>query len=199
MTALPDHLSLEDTTPVTEAVENCVDEATRSLRDITYQLQSAISIASNPKQGADEAFVVQTSRLGLALVHGYVSAWSTAVDGLALIADDEAEWWWTAQLELLFAEEDRHGVVRATVTTIPQGVTIPKRWVRVARGKGKGQVDLIDRGAGVPPKWDGKCYVSVRQHGDFTPGAVRIFFRMVDAAGHTIASAPTPIDAVLSL
>src|SRR4051812_33107487 len=95
MSVPPDQLPLEDTTPITEAVENSFDETTRSLRDISYQMQSAISIAH---QGAAVDFVTQSSRLGLSLLRGYVSAWSSAVDGLGLIAADEAEWWWTAQL-----------------------------------------------------------------------------------------------------
>jgi hypothetical protein len=92
--------------------------ATRSLRDISYQLQSAISIASHPKAGADDAFVVQAGRLGLALVFGYASALSSAVDGVALIADDEVEWWWSTQIVLPFVKKDRHGVVRV-LTTVP--------------------------------------------------------------------------------
>ena len=114
MSVLPDPLPLEDTTPVTEAVENSFDEATRSIRDISHELQGAISIASKNEPGAFEKFVVQTSRLGLALVHGYASAWSSAADGLAMIAADEADWWWTGELELppTFAQNDRHGVVR---------------------------------------------------------------------------------------
>jgi hypothetical protein len=199
VSALPDPLPLEDTTPVTEAVENSFDEAARSLRDISHELQSAISIASNPKKGAYEEFIVQTSRLGRALLLGCASAWSSAVDGLGLIAADEVGWWWTAQLELPFAKKHRHGVVRASVATIPQGETIPSQWVRVARARGNGNVDLIDRGAGVPPNWNGKCFVSVRQYGAFTPGAVLISFRMVNASGHTIVETKPPINAVLSL
>lgn len=197
MSELSDPLSLEDTTPFTEAVENSFDEVTRSFRDISHQLQSAISIASNPKPGAAGEFVTQVSRLGLSLVYGYVSAWASTVDGLALIAVDEAEWWWTQELEP-FPINNGHGVVRASVTTMPQGDTIPTQLVRVARGTGNGQVDLIDRGVGVPQGWDGKCYVSVRQYDGYKPGAVRITFRMVNASGHTIDQTD-PMNAVLSL
>jgi hypothetical protein len=195
----PDHLPLTQTTPVTEAVENNVDVATRSLRDISYQLQSAISIASHAKAGADDAFIVQASRLGRALVFGYAAALSSAFDGIALIADDEVEWWWSAQLTLPFAKKDRRGVVRATVTTVPFGVTLPTRLVRVARGIGKGNVDLIDRGAGVPPNWNGTCYVSVRQYGDYKPGAALISFQMVGASGQTIVETKDPIIASFSM
>jgi hypothetical protein len=211
MSDLSDQLDLEDTTPVTEAVENSFDEAARSLREVSYEMQGAISAAS---QGHATDFVVQTSRLGLSLLRGYVSAWSSAVDGLGLIAGDEAEWWWTKQLTPVLRlplppaqpavlppllPPGTRGVLRASVATIPQGQPISPQWVRVATGSGNA-VDLIDRGVGVPLGWDGTCYVSVRQHGDFAPGAVRITFRMVNASGHTIGStAQDPIDAVLSM
>jgi len=196
----PDHLPFEDTTPVTEAVENSFDEAAHSVRDISIHLQRAISIASHPKKGDDDAFVVQASRLGRALLLGYASAISSAADGLALIADDEVEWWWSRQLEVPLAKKDRHGALRASVTIAPQGVTIPSRLVRVARSTGKvGKVDLIDRGAGVPANWDGKCYVSVRQFGDYKPGAALVTFRMVGASGQTLATADKPVNAVFSM
>jgi len=193
-----DHLSLKDTTPVTEALENTFDKAARSLRDVSLQLQGAISIATHHNEHADEEFVIQTVRLGLALVNGFASTWSAGADGLALIADDEAEWWWSGEFELPFAEADRHGVVRASVSTIPEGVTIPSRLVRVARSIGGDEVDLTDRGAGVPPQWDGKCYVSVRQYDGYIPGAALVTFRMVGAAGQTIAELD-PVSAVFSM
>ena len=84
MSVQPDHLPFADTTPVTEAIENSVDEAAHSLRDVGIQLQRAISIASHPKKGADDAFIVQVSRLGRSLLLGYASVWSSAADGLAL-------------------------------------------------------------------------------------------------------------------
>ena len=90
----------------------------------------------------------------------------------------------------------------ASVTTIPEGNTIPPQWVRVARATGvKGQVDFIDRGVGVPPGWDPTCYVSVRQYDDYKPAAALIAFRMINASGHTIVQTPplAPIKAVFSL
>ena len=89
--------------------------------------------------------------------------------------------------------------MRASVTIVPHGVTFPTRLVRVAHSIGNGDVDLIDRGAGVPPKWDGKCYVSVRQFGDYKPGAALVTFRMVGAAGQTLAEAEKPVNAVFSM
>ena len=115
------------------------------------------------------------------------------------IADDEVEWWWSKQLEVPIAKKDWHGALRASVTIVPHGVTIPTRLVQIAHSIGKGEVDLIDRGAGVPPKWDGKCYVSVRQFGDYKPGAALIAFRMVGAAGQTLAKADKPVIAVFSM
>jgi hypothetical protein len=198
---LPDPLPLEATTPVTEAVENTFDEVTRSLRHVSHEVQSAISIAASPNAGAAEAFVVQSSRLGLSLLHGYVSAWSSALDGLGLIAADPAEWWWTAKLAPAFDNPVTSGVVRADVTTIPASEPVPVQWVRVAGDKDQdpGNVDLIDRGVGVPTNWDGTCYVSVRQHGDFVPGTVQVSFRVLDARGRVIARTSDPINAILSL
>jgi hypothetical protein len=197
----PDPLPLEATTPVTEAVENTFDEVTRGLRHVSHELQSAMSIASGRNAGAAEAFVIQSSRLGLSLLHGYVSAWSSVLDGLGLIAADEAEWWWTAKLTPAFDGPVTGGVVRADVTTLPASDPVPARWVRVASDKDQdpGKVDLIDRGTGVRPNWDGTCYVSVRQHDDFIPGTVQISLRVVDGLGRPIASTTEPINAILSL
>jgi hypothetical protein len=128
-----------------------------------------------------------------------VSAWSTAVDGLGLIAADTVEWWWTGELELSFpADADVRGVARATVETVPKGGPVVPRWIRVAHRDGDGNVSFIDRGTGVPELWDRTCHVVVRQYDDFIPTAVVVRVTMLDAAGRTLATSK-PIDAILSL
>jgi hypothetical protein len=191
---LPDPLPLEATTPVTEAIENGVDEGVRSINDISHQLQSAVSIAT--RGGTPGDYVTQVSRLGVSVVRGIVSAWSTAVDGLGLIAADTVEWWWTGKLTAF--PPGQLGVARASVVTVPQRRQVPAQWLRVAHRDVAGNVQFIDRGAGVPTDWDGTCYVTVRQYDDFIPSAVVVTVTMLDAAGRILTTSG-PIDAILSL
>jgi hypothetical protein len=194
----PTELPLEETTPVTEAIENSVDEGVRSATDVSYQLQRAISLATTGGSAAE--YVTQVSRLGVSVLRGVVTAWSTAVDGLGLIAADRVEWWWTRELKLTFPRgAEVRGVARAAVVSVPHRRQVPPRWVRVAhRAETGGEPRFIDRGTGVPRGWDRTCHVMVRQHADFIPSAVVVTVTMLDEAGRTLATG-NPVDAILSL
>jgi hypothetical protein len=194
-------LPLEDTTPVTEAIENVVGEGVRGLADVGYHAQRVVSSAT---KAAPAAYVADVSRLGLAMLRAVVSSWSAAVDSLGLLAADEVEWWWTHELALTFPDPaarrpaDVRGVARAAVWSVPDRSLVPDRFVRVAHRPAGGAPRFIDRGAGVPADWDRTCHVVVRQHADFTPSAVVVTVTMHDSLGTALATSD-PIDGILTL
>jgi hypothetical protein len=191
---VPFQLPLEETTPVTEAIENSVDEGLSSVNDINEQLERTISIATTG--GSAGAYITQASRLGMSVLRGFVSAWSAAIDGLALIAADEVEWWWTEKLEPFGAAQ---GIVRASVLTVPARQIVPAPMVRVVYAPDADSVQFIDRLPGVPANWDRTCYVAVRQFGGFIPGAVEVTFTVSDHAGRRVGGPSGPFEAALSL
>jgi hypothetical protein len=189
-------LPLEQTTPVTEAVENGVDEGIQAINDISGHVQRAISLATTA--GTADDYLIESSRLGLAVLRGIVSGWSTAANGLGLIVAGEVEWWWSDKLVGLFnGLPALQGVATASVMTVPDMRPIDPQFVRVA-GMVNGSLQFIDRNPGVSGGWDHSCYIVVRQHGGFIPSAIRVDLELVDVTG-AVAAANELLDTKLSL
>jgi len=198
----PDRLSIEETTPVTEAIENLVDEAASGIEQTGIHLQRAISIATTG--GTFENYVAEAAQLGISVVTGVMSTWSTVVSSLGLLAADDVRQWKTSVLHPKKGDDDlvrkkRTAVIaRANVRTVPDPREIGAQWVRVLGTNLDGTVHYIDRRPDSLLSWDGSCFVAVRQHGTFLPGAIEITITLLDPAGdHVVTS--DPLKSVLSL